>query len=434
MPVGSYCSDVHTAEQASRAPQAPRWARVIVPADYTLFHVGYLGALPLLPVILRSLLGSHESLAVGVVLLVYNSAIGIACLCAAPVTARLDSRTAMAAGLGCSAVGIGVLPYAHSAFAAGVALAVAGGGMSVHGVTARSMVAKAVPTDASRHRIYSSIQIGVNVSAAIGPLIATSVYAVSGDKAVLWGATAFYVIAMILVVTRIPAGLRVTQPGRRWPLTRGTLRQLLLSAKDARTCAATLAGYFLYAQFFSAIALLITLFVTKGPTQGVLFLENAVLVVAAQAPVSAIVQRAMSKGTHPSAVLLTGMAMFSVALLTLGVLLALHVPVFASVFTAIALFSLAETVYTPTVNTAFAQIAASSPAESFNAQQILVTIGQSAGTLVGTSVFLSVAGSGTGVRYWLVLAVAGLVVVGVTATGAVAVASVFRPWKARRTS
>ncbi len=414
--------------------QAPRWARVIVPADYTLFHVGYLGALPLLPVILRSLLGSHGSLAVGVVLLVYNAAIGIACLCAAPVTARLDSRTAMAAGLGCSAAGIGVLPYAHSVFAAGAVLAVAGGGMSVHGVLARSMIAKAVPTDASRHRIYSSIQIGVNVSAAVGPLIATSVYAVSGDEAVLWGAAAFYVAAMILVLARIPAGFHVTQRGRRWPLAKGTLRQLLLSPRDARTCVATLAGYFLYAQFFSAIALLITLFVAKGPTQGVLFLENAVLVVVAQSPVSAIVQRAMNRGTHPSAVLLTGMAMFSVALLTLGVLLALQVPVFVAVLTAIALFSLAETVYTPTVNTAFAQIAASSPVESFNAQQILVTIGQSVGTLVGTSVFLTIARTGTGARYWLVLAVAGLVVAGITATGAVSAVRVFRPWRVRRTS
>ncbi len=416
------------------AGQAPRWARVIVPADYTLFHVGYLGALPLLPVMLRSLLGSHDSLAVGVVLLVYNAAIGVACLCAAPVTARLDSRTAMTAGLGCSAAGIGVLPYAHSALAAGAALAVAGGGMSVHGVIARSMVAKAVPTDASRHRIYSSIQIGVNVAAAIGPLIATSVYAVSGDKAVLWGATAFYVAAMILVVTRIPAGLRVAQPGRRWPLARGTLRQLLLSPKDARTCAATVCGYFLYAQFFSAIALLITLHVAKGPTQGVLFLENAVLIVAAQSPVSAIVQRAISGGTHPSAVLLTGMAMFCVALLTLGVLLALHVPVFAAAVAAIALFSFAETVYTPTVNTAFAQIPASSPVESFNAQQVLVTIGQSAGTLVGTSVYLSVAGAGTGARYWLVLAVAGLAVVGIAATGAASAVRVLRPRKVGRTS
>lgn len=422
---------MHTVE---RAPQAPRWARVVVPADYTLFHVGYLGALPLLPIILRSLLGPRESLAIGVVLLVYNAAIGVACLFAAPIMARLDSRTAMAGGLACSAAGIGVLPFAHSALAAAAALALAGTGMSVHGVLARSMIAKAVPGDASRHRIYSLIQIGVNVSAAIGPLIATSVYAVSGDKAVLWGASAFYLAGMTLVLTRLPAGFHVTGRDNRWPLTRGMVRLLLLSPANARTSIATVAGYFLYAQFFSAIALLITLFVAKGPTQGLLFLENAVLVVAAQAPVSAVVQRRLDKGTHPSAVLLTGMAMFSVALLMLGVLLALSVPVFVSALSAIALFSLAETVYTPTVNTAFAQLAGPSPVESFNAQQILVTIGQSGGTLVGTSVFLAVAGSGTGAWYWLLLAAAGLVVAGVTAVGAVSLMCAFRPSNLRRTS
>jgi MFS transporter, DHA1 family, multidrug resistance protein len=426
---------MHTTERAAQAPppQAPRWARFIVPADYTLFHVGYLGALPLMPVILRSLLGLHHSLAVGAVLLVYNAAIGIACLFAAPVIARVDARKAMAAGLGCSAAGIGLLPFAHSALAAGASLALAGSGMSVHGVTARSMVAKAVPDDASRHRIFSSIQIGVNIAAAIGPLIATSVYAVSGDKAVLWGACAFYLAGMALVLARVPAGVHVAQAASRWPLTSGMLRQLL-SLANAQICIATSAGYFLYAQFFSAIALLITLFVAKGPIQGVLFVENAVLIVGAQAPVSSVVQRLLNRGTHPSAVMLTGMAIFAFALLVLGVMLALHVPVFASAAAAIALFSLAETVYAPTVNTAFAQIPASSPVESFNVQQTLQTLGQSAGTLVGTSVFLAVAGTGTGSKYWLVLAIAGLMVAGGTAAADASVFRLFRPSSVRRTS
>ncbi len=426
---------MHTAERAPHAPPppAPRWARVIVPADYTLFHVGYLGALPLLPVILRSLLGSGDSLAVGAVLLVYNAAIGVACLFAAPLIARVDSRNAMAAGLACSAAGIGVLPFAHSALAAGAALAVAGTGMSVHGVLARSMVAKAVPADAGRHRIYSLIQIGVNVAAAIGPLIATSVYAISGATAVLWGACAFYLAGMTLVLTCIPAGFPVAQRESRWPLTREMIRQLLTPA-NARTSIAAMAGYFLYAQFFSAIALLITLHVTKGPIQGMLFLENAVLIVACQAPASAVVQRRLNRGAHPSAVLLTGMAMFAIALLLLGVLLAVHVPVFTAALAAIALFSLAETVYTPTVNTAFAQIPASSPVESFNAQQLLITVGQSAGTLVGTSVFLAVSAAGHGPAYWLLVGISGLFAVGATAATAIPVRSLFRPSRARRTS
>lgn len=394
--------------------------------------MGYLGALPLMPVILRSLLGPRHSLAVGAVLLVYNAAIGIACLLAAPVTARVDARKAMSAGLGCSAAGIGLLPFAHSVLAAGTALALAGAGMSVHGVMARSMIAKTAPDDASRHRIFSSIQIGVNVAAAIGPLIATSVYAVSGDEAVLWGACAFYLAGMTLVLAQVPAGVHVAQATSRWPLTSGTLRRLV-SPANAQICIATSAGYFLYAQFFSAIALLITLFVAKGPTQGVLFVENAVLIVAAQAPVSSVVLRLLKRGTHSSAVMLTGMAMFAFALLVLGVLLALHVPVFASAAAAIALFSLAETVYAPTVNTAFAQILASSSVESFYAQQTLQTLGQSVGALVGTSVFLAVAGTGTGSQYWLVLAIAGLMVAGGTAAVGAPVIRIFRPSSVRRT-
>jgi DHA1 family multidrug resistance protein-like MFS transporter len=108
--------------------------------------------------------------------------------------------------------------------------------------------------------------------------------------------------------------------------------------------------------------------------------------------------------------------------------------VFAAALAAIALFSLAETVYTPTVNTAFAQIPASSPVESFNAQQLLITIGQSAGTLVGTSVFLAVAAAGSGPAYWLLVGVAGLFVAGATAATAIPLLSLFRPSRVRRTS
>jgi hypothetical protein len=142
----------------------------------------------------------------------------------------------------------------------------------------------------------------------------------------------------------------------------------------------------------------------------------------------------MNKATHPSAVLLTGMAMFGIALLTLGVLLALHVPVFVAALVGIALFSLTETVYTPSVNTAFAQIRTSSVLESFNAQQLLVAVGQSLGTLVGTSIFLAVADGGTGVLYWIALALAGIAVAGLATVGTRSVVLIFRPWRVRRTS
>jgi MFS family permease len=270
------------------------------------------------------------------------------------------------------------------------------------------MIAQAVPSDGSRHRIYSSIQIGVNVSAAIGPLIATSVYAVWGDKAVLWGSASFYILATILVRARIPHGFHLADEGRRWPISRQTMRQVFLDRVNIQACLATLIGYFLYAQFFSAIALLVTIFVPKGPIQGFLFFENAVLVVALQPPASRIVERKLHAGTSASRVMITGMAIFSVALMVLGVALSLGLSVFAAALIGIAIFSLAETVYTPTVNTAFARIQASSPLESFNVQQVLMAAGQAGGTLVGTTIFLSLAAHSTGVPYWIILGTAGL--------------------------
>jgi hypothetical protein len=290
------------------------------------------------------------------------------------------------------------------------AVVLAGTGMSLHGLLARALIAEVVEDQIGRHRVFSIIQIAVNVSAAVGPMVATAVYATSGARTLLNLVALCYLIAALLVIAAVPNVRPRTRTAMRWPVSRDTIRRVRADRRAARTVLVSAAGGFLYAQFFSAIALLIVASVTAGPKRGSLFLVNAVAVVALQAPVSALVGRALRRGTAPLRVMLLGVVIFSIALLSLGAMLWSGTPPYAALFIAIVIFSSAETAYTPMVNTAYAGLPADSPIEAFNLRQVFVTAGESVGALSGATIFLAVAGTGHGEPYWLALAAFGLLV------------------------
>jgi MFS transporter, DHA1 family, multidrug resistance protein len=400
------------AKPASAVPGSVRasWVNRIIPVDYLLFHLGYFGVLPLLPLLVKSQLGPHSSVGLGAVLLVYNAAIGGACLPLAPLIARVGAKSGMAFGLACAAMGTGLFAYAHSIIVIAGVLLLAGTGMSVHGVIARSLIATVIPGDPERNRIFSTIQVAVNISAAVGPMVSTTLYAASGSRTLLAVASGCYLTALGLVLLKVPSGIRAATSVQRWPVSRCTLRAVAHDPDAVRTVLVSTAGGFLYAQFFSAVALLITLFVAKGPAQGLLFLEDAVVVVVAQVPVSAIVERKLRRGMLPSTAMRLGVLMFALSLLMLAFLLWAKTPVFLATFITIIVFAIAETVYTPIVNTAFGRIPAGSPIEAFNLYQIFVTLGQSSGALCGGAVFLTVADHGTGAIYWVILAGCGFLI------------------------
>jgi MFS family permease len=392
---------------------------IVVPADYLLFHLGYFGLLPVLAALVRDQLGggTGAAAAVGTVLFAFNAAIGAACLVLAPLVSRLSYRTGMTAGLVCSATGMWLLPYAHSTVGLVAAVLLAGTGMSVHGLLARSLVAEVIQDQAGRNRVFSIIQVAVNVSAAVGPMVATALFASSGARTLLNLVALCYLTAAVLVVTSVRGVRPRTGSAVRWPVSRATVRAVRSDPLAVRTILVSAAGGFLYAQFFSAIALLVLRSVPAGPRQGSLFLVNAIAVVALQAPVSALVGRGLRRGVAPLSVMLLGVVVFSVALLSLGAMLWAGVAAYAALFIAIVVFSLAETMYTPIVNTAYAGLPASSQIEAFNLRQIFVTVGESVGALSGAAIFLAVAGTGSGEPYWLLLAAVGLAVAAAAGIG-----------------
>ena len=133
-----------------------------------------------------------------------------------------------------------------------------------------------------------------------------------------------------------------------------------------------------------------------GPALGIVLL---------QAAVTGVVTRLMRSGVRPFTVLGWATLVFGTAMLLLG----LDVPLVLGAVLAVAVFSLAEMMFTPMVSTAFAGLPIDSSLEAFNLRQVCWTSGEALGSLAGGTLFLGMYLNGNGRLYWLLLAGSTLV-------------------------
>lgn len=380
-----------------------------VPVNYLVLHTGFYCLAPILPILVKTRLAGGAA-EVGAVLFAYNSAIGYSCLVLTPWISRVRPRLGMVVGLSFTTASMVALIYAHSLAAIICVLVVAGSGLSTHYLLARTLLAEMIRSHSGLNNAYSLIALAANVAGAGAPVAATTLYAFAGPTPVLLVVAGCYLAAMLLLLILIPADLQPLASSGRWPVSRATLRMVRRDTTAVRLIVVAIAVGFLYSQFFSSIALVITSFVARGPAQGALFAINAVTVILVQMPVARMIGRRLDRGMAPFAAMRVGLVLFSIAMVLLGVLLQTSLALFATFSLMIIIFSVAETIYTPVRDTAFASMPAASQLEAFNLRFIFITIGESVGALCGGAIFLSLAGHGTGPNYWLVLGGGGLLV------------------------
>lgn len=375
-------------------------------AGYLFMHLGHFGVLPIVAVVSMRQVPEASAVAIGAALFVYVGAVGVSCLFVSRWLSRLSYVNAMAASLLSAGAMFALVPYATSILLLTVLLLLAGLGTSVNVLLCRAITAHLVETSASRNRIFSAQQIAVNVAAAMAPFAALSLVA-GGHSRLLFAIVAgCYALAAGTVLLLIPARIRPAPVPGRWPLSGSTMARLVHERDHRRVLVASVTGSFLYAQFFSAFALLIYYEVSSVPLRGTFFIANAVIIVLLQVPVSAFVARQLDRGVRTVSMLYFGIGMFSVAMVLLGI----GLPLIAAAFLAVTAFSLAETVFTPMVSTSFAELPTNSPIETFNLRQACWTLGEAGGSFCGGSLFLTMMSHGNAGYYWLLLAAGGAVV------------------------
>jgi hypothetical protein len=256
----------------------------------------------------------------------------------------------------------------------------------------------------ARNVAFGAIQVAANISAALGPIAANLLVGGGHDTLLLVLIAAMYWLAAAFVAATIPAALRPSDRDVRKPLKLGLVAVVFTDPGIRRVSAVAAIGSFLYGQFFSALAIQVTAVTASPLLRASFFTVNAVLVVALQVPVTRHTRSGLDRRVPSLRYLLLGIALFSVADLVFGVAGTIDIGLFAG----IAVFSLAETYFTPMVNTAYAEIAGDRPVvEAFNLRQVAVSAGESLGAFCGGALFVA-----TGAAYWLVLAGLGLLAAG----------------------
>lgn len=376
--------------------------------DYLLSHLGFFAVLPVLPLLLGRLQGDADPFFLGVALFTFTFAVRGGSLFCSRLLHRTPVRRAIAGGLFVAGAGLVILTVVPGRSGILGCLVLSGVGISTNGLMVRAYVAMAVDNTATRNTVFSAIQVAGNVSAAVGPVVANFLVSGERDGLLLLLIAAMYGLAAVVVLATIPAGLNPRDRAVREPLRLGLLRAMVYDPRVRRVSVVAAAGSFLYGQFFSAMALTVAAVSSSPPVRASFFTANAVLVVALQIPVSAWTARGLRSGAPPMRYLLVGVATFAGSF----VVLFFGGSAVVGVAVGVAIFSLAETFFTPMVNTAYAGISGDRPVvEAFNMRQVAVTLGESLGAFAGGALFLAAAHRGMEPFYWIALASGGTAVV-----------------------
>ncbi|WP_433607283.1 MFS transporter [Dactylosporangium sp. CA-139114] len=366
-------------------------------AAFLPYAMGNYGALSVLAPLVDGWL--HSAALVGAALLTLAVGDGLGGLLLTSRLHRWSYRGAMVTSMTVAGAALAVLASAPPAAVTIGALAVTGVGGSVYGILGRTFVAETTSAAKDRHRVFSAVQVAVCIGAAAGPALFGLLLTLGRPRLVFVVGGALYCTAGLILAALMRDRRRPGRVATRWPVSRESMVRLARSPVAVRILCLVAVGSALDRQFYSAFALSAG-GVVDANQRASLFWVNALLVAALQVPVSRVVEPLLGRPGRMVATMGAGVMLFALALSVMG----LAPLCFMTLMLVVVVFSIAETVYTPTVSTAVAQLPAGSVLEAFGVRQIVWTAGGGLGVLLGGTVYLSTTRSHPEYLYWLVLA------------------------------
>lgn len=365
--------------------------------NYLLSNLGYYTLLPILPLLLTLTRHAGPWLT-GAALSTLGLSVRAACLMMSGLLHRLSVRVSASGGLAIAAAGFGLLATSSDDTITIGCLALAGLGISVNTLVARAYVTLALTTAGARNTAFAAIQVAVNLAAATGPIAANALFSSGHMTLCLALVAVMYSAAAAAVATVLPPRLRPADRDASAPRLRNGLRAIAAEQAVRRTAALAVTGWFLYGQLFSALTLHISEITASALLRSSFFTADALLIVLLQIPVTGYATRRLATGTW---CLRRGLACFGVAF----ALLAVAGSSIAGTFAGVAVFAFAETLFTPFVSSAFAELSATRPiVEAFVLLQIVMAIGEPGGAFTGGALLSIAAAHHVEPAYWSCLA------------------------------
>jgi DHA1 family multidrug resistance protein-like MFS transporter len=377
-----------TAEQRDR--RGARATRYIT-LHYLITNLGYFGVLSTLVVSLTSAGFRADRIALLVITFTITSK--VAKIPLAPWLDRISAPSSVL--LGCAVAGIGfVCLWLSSGFRlTAAALCVAGIGISINNLASKQLGAAASDLTGQRSRLFSMINIGVNLASAVAAPLALffanraegGVVLVGVGCCYFLGGTLTYLNFASLKLDRHSSPVSSWRPYLELLRLRGMLPFLVIN----------FFGWFLYGQLFNMLALYVTKTLDAAHLLGWLYTMNALLIVAAQLTVSRAAGR-LSGGQATHTVLL-GYLTWAVAFLV-----AFGVPGRTGVIAFTVVFTLAEMLFVPSVDVLLlGLIGTRNRAVGYSILSISTALGEASGGGSGVATYRWLAGHGTGREIWL---------------------------------
>lgn len=365
-----------------KIPIRIQWRRdwfTFVVAEYSICNLGHFAVMAILSLFLIHSLHLPAAQAGGV-LLFSSLSFRLSRVFIAPFINRLPNRQATYLALFLTSLGYLGLSFVKTLLLVMSLLLVVGVGHGTNSLLVKTMTAnskaKANKNDKAIFMRYSLLTTGINVAAAVGSLVGSALLIHSSASSVFFLASAMYALSGVIAFG-IPSQEGGQSQQTNW--SAGLLMSLRVPALWHAMLVAAL-GWFLYTQSYASLPLFVSDGIHRGDLLGTIFALNAVLVVIGQLPISKTIARLRLPTTR--------CIFLAFLLFAAGFTLLWLVPYWPVVYGAVTLWTLAEMLLMPGLDTLVAEGAlVEHKRMAFILNSIAVSIGEGLGNMVG--VFLA---------------------------------------------
>ncbi|MDK8844805.1 MFS transporter [Corynebacterium striatum] len=286
----------------------------------------------------------------------------------------LPFAAAMQIGLVAASVSFFIIGLQPNVAILVVALLLAGAGINMNGSSIRHYLVESEASETTKLEIFGSINIAVNVSAAVGPVIGNVLFS-SASNVIFFYTAACYLAAAVVPALTLSYKLRPRKADVRGSFARRVI-QPLGKAPVRWVVLGVVVGYMLYSQLFSSIAVAVSAHYTSPVIRGAVFAVNALSVVLLQPLGTRLIKKARDSGLSNQTLVLVSPLVFVIALVAVKI----------NPFLGIIIFSFAETLFIPLVDAALLSLPMAGSLEAVQARQLVVATGEGIGLGLGVIV------------------------------------------------
>jgi MFS transporter, DHA1 family, multidrug resistance protein len=320
----------------------------VICLDYLFTHLGYFMLIPVLALILTNSLGfslKEVSLATFIFTLSYRSGKFFT----GPLLDGLNPKITVVMGVLLAGFSFIMIGFTKSFLILVFCLILVGLGISANGLAAKSSISYIGSKDGKSLTYFSNINVFVNIAAAIGPLLGTYLLGTDLERFIFQITGTFYILAGVVVMVLLKS-TDFSESRIRSLSYWDSYKEVLTDFRFLKFLVFNAIGWFFYAQLFMSLPYFVKNQYHMEEKMGMLFTLNAVLVISLQMVITSLVEKYLP-GRKEVYRLLVSFLLFSIAFGIAGFFQSFYV-----LFMVIVVFTLAEMVFTPSVDTIVSNI------------------------------------------------------------------------------